>query len=167
MVKYKYKIRVRSDEAILQPLPDITNLIFIATNQHNQCLTGQRIVYYPNLQTYGETVVEDKLCIGEADAMDHVLDRYVDLTEKVSLSDRNWTSDSHMRRMLNERYNICLLEHPNIFATTMIRKDDDADIKPVRLQVDWVEVKPYTVEAPPAHIYRLIHDEVDQSIQRL
>jgi len=73
---YRYKIRLRPDLAVVKPFPPINSINF--GNLSRSCLGT---IYYPNNVIFPQGA-EDSFNIGETAAMDHLLDRYVDLTTK-------------------------------------------------------------------------------------
>lgn len=105
-MKYKYKIRLRPDVGLTQPMP----------LPHQMNFTGDehcpKVIYHPNpgIMAVG---AEDTFNIGESDDMDNLLDRYVDLTTKPFIfrrwrDIRDWTSESYLMALMEERYHICL-----------------------------------------------------------
>jgi hypothetical protein len=118
---YKYKIRLRPDVGLTKPIPLPNQINF---QGDNSC---SKVIYHsnPSLLAVG---AEDTFNIGEAEDMDHLLDRYVDLTTKpfIYRSWRNyhyWNSESYLLALLEERYHICLRHHDDIWML-VLRKPD-------------------------------------------
>jgi hypothetical protein len=136
---YKYKIRLRPDIGLVKPmlLPDQINF--------NGDVSCKNAIYYPNaaIMAWG---AEDTFNIGEAEDMDHLLDRYVDLTTKPFIYRpwRNrtpWTSESYLAGMLDERYHLCLRSMSDLWMV-VLRKPDHvrADRTPITDNNIWVQL---------------------------
>jgi hypothetical protein len=119
---YKYKIRLRPDVALTKPMPLPYQLDYTCSDS-----TCSKIIYFPNPGIL-QIGAEDTFNIGEAEAMDHVLDRYVDVTTKSFIvsrwrNHRYWNSESFLIAMLKERYNVSLRGHNEIWML-VLRKPD-------------------------------------------
>lgn len=105
-IRYKYKIRLRPDLAVVKP---VTLQQFTFLNRTIEC---PRSVLYPNPSIF-QVGAEDSFNIGLSEDMDALLDRYTDLTTnqfyyKSWHGKWFWTSESYLFALLKERYNICL-----------------------------------------------------------
>jgi hypothetical protein len=125
---YKYKIRLRPDVALVQPMPLPNQMNFTCYDS-----TCAKIIYYPNpkILTVGS---EDTFNIGEAETMDHVLDRYVDLTTKRFIKNRwrtrpFWNSESFLIALLKEKYNVSLRSHNDIWMLVLRKPDHPANTR--------------------------------------
>jgi hypothetical protein len=143
---YKYKVRLRPDEAIIKAIPPIQSFGY----RRNHRCPGSTI-YYPDEDIYGYSAV-DSFNIGEASAMDMVLDRYMLLLTRNAnwtmiprYKDRWWTSELHLNHSLYNDYGICLKSHKQI-VMAKIRKSNYSKpfAHPQRTSMDWI-----ALESPP------------------
>lgn len=118
-IKYKFKLRVRPDLAMVKSFPSIESFSFIENSK--KC---DKIIYFPSPYIFG-VAAEDSFNFGEAGDMDHLLDRYLDLLTSPyrfgripSIPRHLWNSEGHLLGML-EKNRICLKEHGDIWIAKM------------------------------------------------
>jgi hypothetical protein len=139
---YKYKIRLRPDCGIIKPIPLPYEIVFTCSDS-----TCSKIIYHPN-KSILLVGAEDTFNIGEAEDMDHVLDRYVDLTTKQFIYRPHghfvtWTSETYLAGMLDERYNISLRQLDAIWMVVLRKPDHPKrayDKEAVSGESSWIEM---------------------------
>lgn len=114
-VSYSHKIRLRPDIAFLHPFPDLSIFDFNGR--------GDRagMIYFANKRVYNNGN-EDWFNIGRAEAMDHLLDRYLDFISQPLLhsSSRAWfTLEENLVGTMRQRYNIEMGYHDDIWMVVI------------------------------------------------
>jgi hypothetical protein len=122
------------------PLPNAISF----SNSETGCI---KTVYYANerIFTYG---VEDSFNIGEAEDMDHLLDRYIDFTEKPFINryyktQKRWNSESFLLGVMESRYNICVRSNEDI-RMQKLRKLGHTYVYSTGVKSDpsWIQINP-------------------------
>jgi hypothetical protein len=137
-IKYKYKIRSRFDLAYVNYFPNISSLTFDDEN----CSS---IVYYPN-RLYMGLGAEDSFNFGLAEAMDPILDRYMDLIAGPvhNIHENNtgwWNSEAHLVNSVKNKQNLCLLSLKALLVSKMRTKGHKHSYETHLLPAhDWVDM---------------------------
>jgi hypothetical protein len=141
-VSYKYKIRLRPDLAVVKPFPLPDKISFAGVT--SWC---NKTVYYPNPYVFIQGA-EDSFNIGEAEDMDHLLDRYVDLTTKpfIYRGWRNhnfWNSESYLGAVMEERYHVCFRNYDDIWMVVIRTPTHQTNYtkEPVPGDDEWVKIQ--------------------------
>jgi hypothetical protein len=141
---YTYKVRIRPDEAMIKPLPPLTDFAF--RNSSPDCKRGT--IYYPNITLFGYSAI-DSFNIGQANDMDKLFNRFVYLaTEPLEVmwpkmkQNHHWNSERHIRHMLWAMFGICMRTHPNFLATKIRRNNHTKPLTNIpRVGEDWVVLR--------------------------
>jgi len=118
-IKYKYKVRLRPDTAIVKPFPLISTMDF--SNLGKPDCIGH--ILFANKHIY-KSGNEDWFNMGLTEHMDKLLDRYIDFisTPFVHNSHKSWWDlENHLMGLMSDRYKICMRPNDDIWMV-VIRK---------------------------------------------
>lgn len=149
-VSYKYKVRLRFDEAMYQPLPSFNELNFQSypvTNPKMLPCNNMKRLFFASFAHHGPST-EDSFNIGEADDMDKILDHYLWLISEPIIEDPDWDrwiNEKNQILTLRIRHKLCLTEHRDIAIVKMRRRDIDPYVtrfehKPQRYDSNWISM---------------------------
>jgi hypothetical protein len=135
--EYVYKIRSRPDFGFLQPFPLMSSLRFDSSSQqHDVCSGLPRTILSSKRFLKGGQLI-DMFNIGLSSDMDHLLDRYLDLTGNTDYYAQyqgTWTVESHLVFLMARNYNICVADSPQIWAEAVREEYGCAGITGCRSQ---------------------------------
>jgi hypothetical protein len=146
-VHYTYKIRLRPDTALVKQFPKWSDFKFrdSSPNCHKH-------VYYANKKIYNNGN-EDWFNVGLAEDMDHVLDRYVDITTEIFYGLRPGKNyfdlENHLVETMAEKYHICMSDYYDVWMVVIRVKGHTLNHwRPPPIANDWKEMSTLSFGEP-------------------
>jgi hypothetical protein len=125
-ITYKYKARVRPDVAFVRIL-NTTELKSMNFGQNARRAECKRTIYHANTALYRNSAVEDFFNFGLASDMDHLLDRYFEITTQpfvFDFKDRDdWKLEDHLKESLLRNHESCQENWDQIWMVILRRSD--------------------------------------------
>jgi hypothetical protein len=138
-IHYTFKIRLRPDTAFVKPIGPLSNMLF--RNPSVQC---KKQIYYANTHIY-HNGNEDWFNIGLSQDMDHLLDRYHDLTTEIFYGlkpGRNYFDlEDWLTQIMATKYGVCMGPHESIWMVVIRVNGHTLNTwQPPLLTNDWQEL---------------------------
>jgi hypothetical protein len=119
----------------------------LATSTFPKVNTSFRLVFAGKRRVRSQLI--DMFNVGLAEDMDHLLDRYQDLTGNSDFFGQyqgGWTVESHLVFLMHQKYNICVADSPLIWADAVREEFRCAGItgcrsqQPMPIQQFWTDL---------------------------